>query len=375
MNLDFSDDQKLLREDIARFLAANAPLSAVRNLLQSPLPGYDSDLWTKLVGQGWLGAAIPECYGGLGLSPVDICIFAEELGRVLAPTPFSSCVYFFTEGLLALGTEAQKAEWLPRIVSGEVIACVAAAETIGDISTQRVSARVQGNRLSGSKMPVVDGAIALVALVLAQGDSGLGLYLAPLDNCAREPLSTIDCSRGAARLTFRDADVEPLGTPGKGAEHLDYIADRAAIYLAFEQLGGAGRCLEMARDYAKQRIAFGRPIGGYQAIKHKLADVYIGNELARSHAYYGAWALEKGGGELPVAAAAARLSATEANWQAAKENIQVHGGMGFTWEYDCHLFFRRAEHLALVNGAPRVWREKLVGALERQAREALHPSS
>jgi alkylation response protein AidB-like acyl-CoA dehydrogenase len=144
------------------------------------------------------------------------------------------------------------------------------------------------------------------------------------------------------------------------------VLDRAAVMLAFEQVGGADRALEMAKDYAMQRYAFGRPIGSYQAIKHKLADIYIKNELARSNAYYGAWALGAGGAELPLAAAAARVAACEAFWFAAKENLQTHGGMGFTWDVDCHLYYRRAQQLGLVAGGAKAWKERLVSQLERR---------
>ena len=193
-------------------------------------------------------------------------------------------------------------------------------------------------------------------MVLAQGATGAGLYLVDLTapGVAREPVSTIDPTRGSARITFAAAPAEPLGEPGKGLELLARIQERAAILLAFEQLGGADRCLEMARDYALERYAFGRQIGSYQAIKHKLADVFVKNEVARANAYYGAWALSTNAPELPLAAAAARVAGSAAFWLASKEMIQTYGGIGVTWEADCHFFFRRARHLALVIGARRL---------------------
>jgi alkylation response protein AidB-like acyl-CoA dehydrogenase len=178
----------------------------------------------------------------------------------------------------------------------------------------------------------------------------------------REAVSTIDPTRGEARIIFDGAPAELLAA--NAFEHLARIQDRSAILLAFEQLGGADRCLEMARDYALQRYAFGRPIGSYQAIKHKLADVFVKNEVARANAYYGAWALSTGAPELPVAAAAARVAASSAYWLASKESIQTHGGIGFTWEADCHFFYRRARHLSLVIGAPRDWKRRLTDRLE-----------
>jgi alkylation response protein AidB-like acyl-CoA dehydrogenase len=207
--------------------------------------------------------------------------------------------------------------------------------------------------------------------VLAAADEGPGLYLVDLAGTGveRRGVSTIDPTRGAAEIIFDRAPAEPLGEPGKGPAGLSRIQDRAAILLAFEQLGGADRCLEMARDYALERYAFGRPIGSYQAIKHKLADVFVRNEVARANAYYGAWALSTDAPELPLAAAAARVAGSAAYWLAAKENIQTHGGIGFTWEADCHFFYRRARHLGLVIGAPRDWKRRVADRLE--ARVAL----
>ena len=193
-----------------------------------------------------------------------------------------------------------------------------------------------------------------------------GLYLVERgEGVTAEVLGTLDPTRSAARLTFANAPAERLGTED-GFSAMQAVLDRAAVLLAFEQLGGADRALEMAKAYALDRYAFGRQIGGYQAIKHKLADMYVKNELARSNAYYGAWALNTGAAELPVAAATARISASEAFWFASKENIQTHGGIGFTWEADPQLYYRRSRQLALVAGAPAVWRERLVAQLERR---------
>jgi alkylation response protein AidB-like acyl-CoA dehydrogenase len=216
------------------------------------------------------------------------------------------------------------------------------------------------------KIPVTDGDIATHAIVLVKEGSGSSLVLVDLngEGVARKAVKTLEPTRSHAEITFSGATAQRLGNAGDGETHHDAVMNRAAILLAFEQLGGATRCLEMATDYAKERYAFGRPIGGNQAIKHKLADMYVKNEVARSNCYYGAWALSTDSVELPEAAAAARLAASEAYWFASKENIQTHGGMGFTWEVDCHLFYRRAKLLAVQAGAPKVWKEKLVRALE-----------
>ena len=374
MNFDYTDDQRALKDEARRYLASVCPPSVVRRVLNDPGEGLDRDLWASIGGQGWCGAAIPEQYGGLGIGHVELCALAEELGRALAPAPFASTVYLFAEGLLLAGSEEQKQALLPRVAAGEVIGALAVSEGPGPLLVDRLTARVADGRLSGVKIPVTDGLAADHAIVLAQSDDGPGLFLADLadDRVRREALSSIDPTRGEARLAFDAVPVEPLGEPGQGLELLSRLHDRAAILIAFEQLGGADRALEMARDYALERYAFGRQIGSYQAIKHKLADVFVANEVARANAYYGAWALSTDAAELPVAAAAARVAGSNACWQAAKEMIQTFGGIGFTWEADCHFFYRRARHLSLAIGAPRDWKRRLADRLEaRMAAEGM----
>ena len=213
--------------------------------------------------------------------------------------------------------------------------------------------------------------MANVAIVAARVDDGgdLSLFLVDLSvsGVARATLPTVDPTRSHARLVFDGAPAEPLGAAGAGDALLERLLDRAAVLVAFEQVGGAQAALDMAREYAMGRFAFGRPIASFQAIKHKLVDMYVATELARSNAYYAAWALSTGAAELPVAAAAARVSATEAFWLSAKENIQTHGGMGFTWEFDCHLYYRRAKLLALQLGSARRWKHALISRLAERA--------
>ncbi len=366
MNFDYTDDQKALKDEARRFLAAASPLSVARQVLENPGEGYDSGLWARIVEQGWCGAAIPEEYGGLGLGYVELCALAEELGRAVAPIPFASSIYAFAEALLLAGSEDQKSALLPQIASGEVIGTLAFSEGPGALAAGGITVQAVNGTLTGTKIPVADGLAAGTAVVLAQGEAGPSLYLVDLTaaGVSREAVSTLDPTRGSARITFTGAPAEPLGEPGKGLELLARMQERAAILLAFEQLGGADRCLEMARDYALERYAFGRQIGSYQAIKHKLADVFVKNEVARANAYYGAWALSTNAPELPLAAAAARVAGSAAYWLASKEMIQTYGGIGVTWEADCHFFFRRARHLALVIGAPREWKRRLADQLE-----------
>ena len=368
MNFDFSDDQKFLKSEARKFLDANCPTSRVRGVLDDEGKAYDADLWKAVAAQGWFGAAIPEEYGGLGLGHLELCVIAEELGRAVAPIPFASTVYFVAEAVMLAGDDAQKASLLPKIAAGEIIGCLATSEGPGPVSEGAIKTTVSGGKLTGEKIPVTDGDIAQVCLVLAKENGKAGLYSVDLagEGVTREAVGTLDPARDAAKLVFRNAPAIRVGEVGQGMEILEQVMDRAAILLSFEQCGGADRCLELAKAYAMERYAFGRVIASYQAIKHKLADIYVKNELARSNAYYGAWALNTNAAEMPLAASAARIAASEAFWFAAKENIQTHGGIGFTWEVDCHLFYRRSRQLALVAGAPRVWKERLVSHLERR---------
>ncbi len=365
MNFDFTDDQKHLKAEARRFLDAKCAPARVRRVLDAPKLAYDEDLWCELAGQGWLGAAIPEQYGGLALGRIELCALAEEVGRSLAPVPFASTIYYLAEALLIAGSDEQKARYLPQIAEGRLIGCAAFHERPGDLAASGITATIAGEGLSGIKIPVTDGTYADVALVLVREAEALSLALVDLkrSEVSRRPLKTIDPTRGAAELRFAQARFERIGPIGAGLEIARHIEERAAVLFAFEQIGGADRCLEMARDYALLRHAFGRPIGANQAIKHKLADMYVANELARSSAYFGASALSASSPDLAIAAASARIAASEAYWNAAKESIQIHGGVGFTWETDCHLYYRRACHLALIAGAPQVWRQRLAANL------------
>jgi alkylation response protein AidB-like acyl-CoA dehydrogenase len=366
VNFDFSEEQNLLKDQARRLLDARCTPATVRAALERK--SYDEPLWRAAAELGWLGLAIPEAFGGAGLGRIELCALAEELGRACAPLPFASTVYAAAEALRLAGSDVQKARWLPAFAAGERIGALAISEGPGP-ALDSIHARVADGALTGVKVPVTDGDVAHVAIVLARDGEGFSLFLVDLaqQGVERRTLSSVDPSRGIARLEFAGARVERLGEPGQGISLARRVLDGMAVLLAFEQLGGAARCLEMARDYALQRHAFGRPIASYQAIKHKLAQMYINNELARSNAYYGAWALESAPEELPLAAAAARVAASAAYWFASKENIQTHGGTGYTWEADCHLYYRRARQLQLVVGAPRVWKEQLAAALERSA--------
>jgi alkylation response protein AidB-like acyl-CoA dehydrogenase len=366
MNFDFSDDQKQLRDQARRFLTERCPPKAVRAVLEGGAP-YDRDLWKGLAEMGFLGVAIPEEFGGAGAGHLELCVIAEELGRVLAPVPFASTIYLAAEAIMIAGSDAQKKKWLPAIASGDAIGTLALFEGKGNPSPKAIKAAVANGTLSGTKSPVQDGSIADFAVVAARtGSSGreidISLFIVDLkgDGVTRRALHNLDQSHGQAEIVFDTCKAEPLGPATEGWSILTRVLDRAAVLTAFEQVGGADRALEMGRDYALDRIAFGRQIGSFQAVKHILADMYVSATLARSNCYYGAWALSTNAPELPEAAATARISATQAFQHCAKNNIQVHGGMGFTWEFDCHLYYRRANAVALALGSMTYWENQLI---------------
>jgi len=369
MDFEFSAEQLQLRNEARRYLADKCGAAVPRAVLEGA-QSYDKALWAGLAEMGFLGAAIPEEYGGLGLGYLELCVIAEELGRAIAPVPVSSSIFLVAEILKAAGTEAQKQAWLPKLASGEVIGALAAIEGMGGGRPSTIKAQVSGGVLTGDKSPFLDGDIASLAVVLARhapgrDEAGLSLYLVDLSGpgLERTVLETIDPSRSQASLSFKGAKAERIGAEGEGWRLYEEALDRAAILTGFEQIGGADRALEMARDYALQRFAFGRAIGSFQAIKHMLADMYVSATLARSNGYFGAYALSTGSADLGEAAATVRVSATKAFQHCAKNNIQVHGGMGFTWAMDCHLFYRRSNLLALTLGGQNEWEDKLIDRL------------
>ncbi|MBN9008535.1 MAG: acyl-CoA/acyl-ACP dehydrogenase, partial [Rhizobiales bacterium] len=289
MNFDFSDDQKQLRDEARKFLTEKCPPKAVRAVLDGKAD-YDRDLWKGLAEMGFLGVAIPEAFGGAGAGHLELCVLAEEMGRALAPVPFSSTVYLAAEALMIAGSDGQKQKWLPKIAQGETIGTLALFEGPGNPSPKAIKLTAANNTLNGVKKPVADGAIADFAIVAARnGSSGresdIALYLVDLKDGGVEAkvLTGIDPTRQQAELTFKNCKAEPLGGAGEGWSILTRVLDRAAVLMAFEQVGGADRALEMGRDYALDRIAFGRPIGSFQAVKHILADMYVSATLARSN--------------------------------------------------------------------------------------------
>ena len=281
-----------------------------------------------------------------------------------APTPFSSSVYLASEAVINFGDDSTKQVYLPALAAGEKIGAFAHTESNTSPTESNIACSFSDGSLSGTKIAVVDGDIAGFYIVTAKNDSSVGLYLvdASSDGVSITAQPTLDPSRSHAAITFSQAKATELKSDWSDVLNL---LDRAAVLFSFEQLGGAEACMDMAKEYAMGRYAFGRSIASFQAIKHKLADMFIAVELARSNCYYGAWALSTDAPELPTAAATCRVSASQAYHECSKENIQTHGGMGFTWEFDCHLYYRRCRQLAANIGSQAIWKDKLISSLER----------
>ncbi|MEH6586216.1 MAG: acyl-CoA dehydrogenase family protein [Halioglobus sp.] len=362
MNFEFSEEQLFIRDQARNFLSQESTAQVVRSILDTQ-ESYHRALWQQIVELGWTAMAIPEEFGGLGLGYLELCVVAEELGRSLAPVPFSSSVYLATEAIKTWGSQEQKQYYLPRLASGELIGTLASSEGLGGLE---VKATVSNNGLHGEKVPVPDGDVADFAVLIARdGDGHQRLYLVDLTaaEVARSTLSSMDPSRSQARLRFEGAAASELGKNIDGEEALSQLLDKAAVLFAFEQIGGGQAAMDMGIAYTKERFAFGRSIASFQAIKHKFADMYVALQLARANAYYGAWALSCDAPDLPLAAATARVSASDAYYQITRENIQAHGGMGFTWEFDCHLYYRRAQLLSGVVGTQPYWKEAVATRL------------
>jgi acyl-CoA dehydrogenase len=272
MNFEFSDELLQLRDQARRFLADRCPPAVPRRILDTQEP-YAADLWRAMAEMGWPGAAVPEEYGGVGLGRLAVCVLAEEIGRAVAPVPFSSSVYLATEAIMLFGSEQQKRTWLPKLASGESIGTFALAERPGPADPLKLTAAITGGRLTGTKLAVPDGDIADFAIVVANGGAWLHLVDLQASGVTRETVVTFDPTRSHARIDFAAAPADPL--PGSSSpETVRTLLDYAAVPMAFEQVGGAQAALDMANAYAKERFAFGRPIGSFQGIKHKLAGIY-----------------------------------------------------------------------------------------------------
>ena len=365
MNFAFSEEQEELRRSVRRYLEDKSPVTEVRRLMETT-EGFDRAVWEQMAGQlGLQALAIPEEYGGAGFGYVELIVVLEEMGAALLCAPYYATVALGANALLASGDEGAKKDLLPGIASGETIATLAFTEDTGrwDVESVTLAAARSGSdwKLDGHKMFVIDGHNADLLVVAGRTGKGVSLFAVEGDasGLIRTPLATMDQTRKQARVEFTGTPARLIGDEGGAAAGLSRTLDLAAVALAAEQVGGAQRCLDMAVDYAKTRIQFGRPIGSFQAIKHKCADMLLEVESAKSAAYYAGWAAAEDSEELPVVASLAKSYCSEAYFHAAAENIQIHGGIGFTWEHDAHLYFKRAKSSELLLGDPSYHRELL----------------
>src|ERR1700733_353124 len=365
MNFAFSDEQEELRTAVRRFLAEKSPETEVRRLMETT-EGYDPAVWSQMADQlGLQSLTIPEEFGGSGFSYVELIVVLEEMGAALLCAPFFSTVALATNAVLTSGDDEAKKYLLPGLASGETIGTLAITEDNGrwDFGGIELAAEPSGDGwvLNGHKMFVLDGHVANLIVVAARTSKGVSLFgvKGDADGLTRTPLPTMDQTRKQARLEFSGTSAWLIGTDGGAEAGLAKTLDLAAVALAAEQVGGAQRVLDASVEYAKTRIQFGRPIGSFQAIKHKCADMLLEVESAKSAAYYAAWAAAEDSDELPVVASLCKSYCSEAYFHAAAENIQIHGGIGFTWEHPAHLYFKRAKSSELLFGDPAYHRELL----------------
>lgn len=373
MNFTFSEEQLQLQESARRFCADRSPSAAVRRWMQDER-GFDAAVWREMMAMGWGGIAVPEQYGGLGLGQLEMAIVQQELGRTLLPSPYLSSIVLAATAILEAGSDRQCAALLPGIVAGDTIAalaCSGRSGRCGAVGVDAMLARAGDDFvLEGCASFVVSGHVADLFIVAARGadDGAISLVALPRDTpgLSIEKLTAIDMTRPYARLTFAAVRVPVaalLGTPGGSADALARTLALGAIAVAAEQVGAAEHCLAFSVDYTKQRTQFGRPIGSFQALKHKMADMMVLVEAAKSATWYAACAADEDAGQLFEAAAVAKSYCSDAFSQCAGDAIQLHGGIGITWEHDAHLYFKRARATANLLGDPMYQREHIAAGL------------
>ena len=375
MDFGFSEEQELLRTTTRDFLAKECPMTFVRQMMEEDR-GFTDTFWKKTAEQGWTGLLIPEEYGGSGLTFVDMVVVLEEMGRVVVPGPFFSTAILGGVALLEGGSRAQKQELLPKLAAGERRITLAQLEPNARWDAEGIELRAEqdggGYRLSGTKLFVPDGHTADLLVVAgrvpgSQGADGVGLFLvdARSRGVTTTLLKTMDQTRKLAEVVLEDVAVpaeRALGAPDAGWSLLERIVDRGKVGLCAEMCGGAQRVLEMSVDYAKVREQFGRPIGSFQAIQHKCANMLVESESSKSATYYAGWAVANDVPEAPLAAAMAKAYCSDAYRHIAGEGIQIHGGIGFTWEHDMHIYFKRAKSSEVTFG-DATWNREIVAQL------------
>lgn len=372
MDFGFSDEQEMLRQIAHSFLEENCPTTVVRQMMEDDR-GYDPNLWKEMADLGWLGLAFPEEYGGQGLGFVDLTVILEEMGAALLPSPFLSSILLAGQTILIGGSEAQKQTYLPKIADGSLIVTLAMTEPSGRFDAEGIADVTatpddDGFSISGTKLFVPDAHVANLMVVAARtkdaGDKSFGVSLFLVDSnspgISTTLLKTMDQTRKQCEVVFDNVKVgrdRLLGMVDMGWPVLHKVLNIATVALCAEMIGGAQRVLDISVAYAKERVQFGRPIGSFQAVKHKCAEMMLQVESAKSAAYYAAWAVDEDVPEAPLAVSMAKAYCSDAFRNTAGEGIQVHGGIGFTWEHDMHLYFKRAKYAEFTFGDPTYHRE------------------
>ena len=347
MDFGLNDDQEMLQRYAREFLEKECPSTFVRAQMDS-VTAHDASFYKKMAGLGWTAIAIPEDAGGQGMSYVDLAVLVEEMGRAVVPGPFFATVCLAAPVLADTG----RTDLLSGIASGERLATLAYTEESGRVDERGIQLQADGDRLTGAKHYVPDAHVAHTLIVAARSDEGVSLYAVAADapGVSIEQVPTMDMTRRWCTVTLDGAQGELLGEAGRGWPILERTLQKSAALLSSECVGGANKVLDMSVDYAKVRMQFGRPIGSFQAVKHRCADMLVDVEMARSAMYYAAWAASEEDTELPLAASIAKAWCGEAYTRVAANGIQVHGGIGFTWEHDMHLYFKRAKVNELLLG-------------------------
>lgn len=362
MNFGFSEEQELLRQEVRKFLDANAPMEVVRRLAETP-EGFSRELWQQMSALGWVGLVIPEAHGGAGLGMVDLVVVLEETGRTLFPSPLLATT-LAAAAIRDAGSDAQQARWLPGLADGSAIGTIAVLEAGDrlDPGGVRLEGRRDGGdwRLHGEKLQVLDGAAADLLVVafrtgLGDGEIALGVVERGAPGLAVEATPSIDGTRRVARVrcdAVRVAGDAVLGAPGAAGPALARLLDQAAAVVTAETIGAAEGALRLTVDYARERVQFGSPIGRFQGVKHPLAEMYVDVESFKSLLYYAAWCLDQGDPEAPRFVSMAKAYAGEAFARIGIDGVQLHGGVGYTWEYDVQLHLKRSKWARTAFGDP-----------------------
>jgi alkylation response protein AidB-like acyl-CoA dehydrogenase len=348
MDFGLNDDQETLQRYAREFLEKECPSTFVRAQMDSDT-AHDASFYARMAELGWMAIAIPEEHGGQGMSYVDLAVLVEEMGRAVVPGPFFATVCLAAPVLV----DAGRGDLLSEIASGKRLATLAFTEPSGRVDAEGVQLAANGNVLTGTKTFVPDAHVANTIVVAARtSDDGISLFVVPSDapGVTVTQLTTMDMTRRWCEVNLDGVEAEPLGPRDGGWPILQRALQKSIALLSAECVGGANKVLDMSVEYAKVRMQFGRPIGSFQAVKHRCADMLVDVEMARSAMYYAAWAASEDDPELPLAASVAKAWCGEAYTRVAANGIQVHGGIGFTWEHDMHLYFKRAKCNELLLG-------------------------